>query len=35
MKNDNHPTYQKVFYIACWIILAAVLIITAIKLIGG
>lgn len=32
---DKHPKYQKIFYVACWVILAAILIFAAIKLIGG
>ena len=24
--SDNHPTYQKVLYIACWVMLAVILI---------
>jgi hypothetical protein len=32
---DKHKTYQKIFYIACWIILAAILVVAIVKGIGG
>ena len=31
---DTHPTYQKAFYIACWVILAALIVIATIELMG-
>gem|GEM_PF-4671661 len=35
MKKDSHPPYQKILYTACWVILAAILIVAAIKVLGG
>ena len=32
---DTHPTYQKAFYFACWLILAALIVLATIKVIGG
>lgn len=33
--NDRHPTYQKALYLACWIVLIVILVVIAIKFIGG
>jgi hypothetical protein len=33
--NDKHPTYQKVLYVACWIILVIILVIITIRFIRG
>ena len=33
--NDKHPAYQRMLYWACWVILAAIVVFAAIKLIGG
>jgi hypothetical protein len=32
---DTHPTHQKAFYIGCWVILAALIVVATTKLIGG
>lgn len=34
MKNDKHPIYQKIFYVGCWLILAAILVVVVISMIG-
>jgi hypothetical protein len=32
---DAHPAYQKVFYVACWVVLAALVVVALINLSGG
>lgn len=32
---DTHPTYQKVLYLACWVILTVLVLIALGSLIGG
>lgn len=33
--NDKHPTYQKILYWACWIILAGIIIFAVINVLKG
>lgn len=33
--DDKHPKFQKILYIVCWVVLAAILLIGLIKAIGG
>lgn len=32
---DTHPAYQRAFYLACWVVLAALVLMALINLIGG
>lgn len=32
---DKHPLYQKIFYWACWVILAMLAVVVAYKLLKG